>query len=203
MPDSRDPDDQAAHDRASDDTAAPHRLSPAAIATLVAIPVVVLVIVLGVVLFKSDDAKYRTDLEKLSASQAADPRCAALMADLPEHFDGFGDRQMKNGFAEWPAGADMPGPVQVRCGVDRPGEFTDTSKLDQVNGVQWFTASTKTGAEGELLYCVDHRPYVALWVPNNAGNSAITQLSAAVAKHLTPGPLDLGPETSVPAPPTS
>ncbi|WP_018177729.1 DUF3515 domain-containing protein [Jongsikchunia kroppenstedtii] len=204
MPDSRDPDDQAAPDPASDDAASRHRLSPAVTATLVAIPVMVLVIVLGVVLFKSDDAKYRTDLEKLSASQLADPHCTQLMAELPAHFDGFDDKRMKNGYAEWPAGNEMPGPIQVRCGVDRPAEFNDTSKLDQVNGVQWFTASTKTGADGQLFYCVDHRPYVALWVPNNAGNAAITQLSALVTKHLAPGPLDLGPEPSIaPAPPTS
>lgn len=199
MPDSRDPDDPAAHDAPPN-----HRFSPAAIASLVAIPVVVLVIVLGVVLFKSDDAKYRTDLEKLSAAQSADPQCARLMTDLPEHFDGFDGRRTKNGYVEWPAGKDMPGPIQVRCGVDRPTEFNDTSKLDQVNGVQWFTASTKTGADGQLFYCVDHRPYVALWVPENGGNSAITALSAIIVKDLAAGPLDLGPAPSTPpAPPTS
>lgn len=166
-----------------------------------AIPVVVLVVILGVVLFKGDDSKYQTDLQRLAAPQASDPRCAALMADLPEHLKTFDSKQMHSGYAEWPAGTDNKGPVQVRCGVDRPAELGDTSALVAVDGIQWFTVSARNGAQGQLSYAVDHRPYVALWVPDNGGNEAIGAVSALVAKHLTPGPIDLGPgPSSSPAP---
>ena len=40
--------------------------------------------------------------------------------------------------------------------------------------------------------CVDHRPYVAMWIPTNAGNGPITDISGLIDRTLERGPLDFG-----------
>ena len=166
------------------------RLSPALIATLVTIPIMVIVGFITYAALKSSDQQ-QTPVDSYTAATSADAgRCATLMAALPESFEGFGTKQVDGDTATW-KGSDGGDPVTVRCGVDRPSELAPSSRLQTVNGVQWFITDTIEN-RGQAYVCVDHRPYVALWVPVSGGNSSITDVSAAIGRVLPTGPLDFG-----------
>ncbi|MCK0519415.1 DUF3515 domain-containing protein [Williamsia sp. DF01-3] len=170
------------------------RLSPAVIASIVAIPVMVIVgfityAVVGTDGATSDD----TPLKTMAAPERDSPECAKLIAALPESFDGFGKRETAaDGLVTWAPGDQVAGPVQVRCGVDRPESLSPTSGLQVVDPVQWFSVSATTEAKGFLWYAVDHRPYVAIWLPENVGNGPIQQVSQLIDQNLTSAPIDLG-----------
>lgn len=170
------------------------RLSPAVIATIVTIPVMVIVGFITYAVVGTDDAvSADTPLKSMSAPERDSPDCATLIAALPESFDGFGDRETSDdGMVSWPPGEQVPGPVQVRCGVDRPESLSPTSGLQVVDPVQWFLVSAPTKSPGFLWYAVDHRPYVAIWLPENAGNGPIQQVSAIIDETLPAAPIDLG-----------
>ncbi len=170
------------------------RISPAVIASIITIPVVVIVGFITYAVMKTDvSTSSDTPVKSMSAPQQADPDCAKLIAALPETFDGFGKRKTSDdGMVSWPPGDQVPGPVQVRCGVDRPESLSPTSGLQVVDPVQWFLVSAKTEARGFLWYAVDHRPYVAIWLPENVGNGPIQQISAIIDANLPRAPIDLG-----------
>lgn len=166
------------------------RLSPALIATLVTIPVMVIV---GFITFAALKSSNQTPVpvdSYAAASNTDTADCSTFLAALPQTFDGFETKEVSGDKATWsdPDGGD---PVTVRCGVQRPSDLAPSSRLQAVNGVQWFITDTIEG-RGQAYVCVDHRPYVALWVPTKAGNASITDTSAVIGKELTPGPLDLG-----------
>lgn len=170
------------------------RLSPAVIASIITIPVMVIVGFITYAVVKSDSsASADTPVKTMSASQQASPDCAKLIAALPETFDGFEKRETSdNGMASWPPGDQVPGPVQLRCGVDRPESLSPTSGLQVVDPVQWFLVSSETEARGFLWYAVDHRPYVAIWLPENVGNGPIQQISTLIDENLPRASIDLG-----------
>ncbi|WP_040508903.1 DUF3515 domain-containing protein [Gordonia soli] len=169
----------------SPQTAGP-RLSPVLIATLVTIPVMVIVAFITYAALRPDDAppieSYRT--------QAA-PQCPAFLAALPDTFKGFGTKAVSDSQASWPNSESGGDPLVVRCGVERPAGLAPTSNLQVVHPVQWFITDTIDGV-GQAYVCVDHRPYVAIWVPANAGNGPITDVSALIDRELPRAPLDFG-----------
>ncbi|MGC4932869.1 DUF3515 domain-containing protein [Gordonia sp. DT30] len=166
------------------------RLSPALIATLITIPVMVIVGFITFAALKSSDQPKTPVDSYASAGSASGADCAKLLGALPPTFDGFGSKQVDGDTATW-SGSDGADPVTVRCGVGRPSELAPSSNLQTVNGVQWFITDTIDG-RGQAYVCVDHRPYVALWVPASGGNASITDVSAAIGRVLPPGPLDFG-----------
>lgn len=170
------------------------RLSPAVIASIITIPVMVIVGFITYAVVKTDSsASADTPVKSMSAPQQSSPDCAKFIAALPETFDGFGKRETSDdGMVSWPPGDQVPGPVQVRCGVDRPVSLSPTSGLQVVDPVQWFLVSAETDARGFLWYAVDHRPYVAIWLPENVGNGPIQQLSTIIDATLPKAPIDLG-----------
>lgn len=172
----------------------PRRLRPAVIASIITIPVMVIVGFITYAVLKTDDAASSdTPVKSMSAPQQASPDCAKLIAALPETFDGFEKRETSDdGMVSWPPGDQVPGPVQVRCGVDRPESLSPTSGLQVVDPVQWFLVSAPTKNKGFLWYAVDHRPYVAIWLPENAGNGPIQQVSTLIDENLPRAPIDLG-----------
>ncbi|MGV9672152.1 MULTISPECIES: DUF3515 domain-containing protein [unclassified Gordonia (in: high G+C Gram-positive bacteria)] len=174
----------------SPDTGSGPRLSPALIATLVAVPVMVIVGFITFAAMKSAQSSDTPIASYASAESAVSADCAKLLAALPNAFEGFGSKSVDGDTATW-SGTDDGDPVTVRCGVDRPGELAPSSRLQTVNGVQWFITDTIDG-RGQAYVCVDHRPYVALWVPVTGGNASITDVSAAIGKVLPSGPLDFG-----------
>lgn len=163
------------------------RLSPALIATLVAIPAMVIV---GFIAFAALRPDPTTPIEEYTAGESASADCGRLIAELPQTFEGFGDKQVDGTTVRWPADGDGD-PVTLRCGISRPSELSPTSNLQVINPVQWFITDTVEGA-GQAYVCVDHRPYVAMWIPANAGNGPITDVSAVIERTLPRGPLDFG-----------
>jgi hypothetical protein len=173
---------------------ATRRLSPAVIASIITIPVMVIVGFITYAVIKTDrDVSSDTPLKSMAAPEQASGDCAKFLATLPERFDGFGKQETADdGLVSWPPGDQVPGPVQVRCGVDRPESLSPTSGLQVVDPVQWFSVSASTEAKGFLWYAVDHRPYVAIWLPENVGNGPIQQVSQLIDQNLPRAPIDLG-----------
>ncbi|WP_431309468.1 DUF3515 domain-containing protein [Gordonia sesuvii] len=163
------------------------RLSPALIATLVAIPVMVIV---GFITFAALRPDPTTPIESYVSGEAAPAECAELIDAVPQTFDGFGDKQVAGTTVTWPSESDGD-PVTLRCGISRPDELSPTSNLQVIHPVQWFITDTVEGS-GQAYVCVDHRPYVAMWIPENAGNGPITDVSAVIDETLPRGPLDFG-----------
>ncbi|MGC4960150.1 DUF3515 domain-containing protein [Gordonia sp. DT101] len=163
------------------------RLSPALIATLVAIPVMVLIGFITFAALRPDDT---TPIESYATGESSSADCGKLIAALPQTFDGFGDKQVDGTTVKWPADGDGDA-VTLRCGISRPSELSPTSNLQVINPVQWFITDTVEGS-GQAYVCVDHRPYVAMWIPANAGNGPITDVSAVIEQTLPRGPLDFG-----------
>ncbi|MBD0023927.1 DUF3515 family protein [Gordonia pseudamarae] len=163
------------------------RLSPALIATLVTIPVVVLTFFIVVAALKPDAEA--NPVASLAAPGSSSTECAALVDALPDRFDGFSDKKTSDdGLVRYTS---SDGDIVLRCGVDRPAGLAPTSNLQVVNPVQWFMTDTRDGS-GQAYVSVDRRPYVALWLPVNAGNAPITDISAIISKTLPMAPLDFG-----------
>ncbi|EGD56990.1 DUF3515 domain-containing protein [Gordonia neofelifaecis] len=166
------------------------RLSPALIATLVAIPVMVLAgfITYAALNFSSSDSE-SSPVESYATSAADSAKCAAFIDQLPEKLGDFGDKSVDGTTVRWTKPDSDP--VVLRCGVERPDELAPTSALQVINPVQWFMTDTIDG-RGQAFVSVDHRPYVAVWVPVGAGNAPITDVSALIEAHLERAPLDFG-----------
>ena len=168
------------------------RLSPALIATLVAIPVMVIAGFIAYAALRSDPTN---PVESYTAEETASKECAALLEKAPETFEGYGAKEISENRASWPAQGSGDD-ILLRCGVARPAELAPDSRLQLVQasghrGVQWFITDTVEGS-GQAYVAVDHRPYVALWVPSTAGNAPITDISGVIDETLARGPLDLG-----------
>lgn len=171
----------------TDDDQTGPRLSPALIATLVAIPAMVIV---GFITFAALRPEPTTPIEDYASGEPSAAECATLVDALPQTFDGFGDKQVEGTTVTWPSDGDTD-PVTLRCGISRPDGLSPTSNLQVINPVQWFITDTVEGA-GQAYVCVDHRPYVAMWIPENAGNAPITDVSAVIDRTLPRAPLDFG-----------
>ncbi|MGZ8176394.1 DUF3515 domain-containing protein [Williamsia sp. SKLECPSW1] len=168
---------------------ADERRSPALIATLVAVPVVVIVVFIAIAATRTRGDDSSLPLTTASATPSAD--CTRLVDALPQTFPGYGTRTVEDGLVRWPAtGSDAGDPVQLRCGVARPTGLAPTSALQVVDPVQWFNSDQDR--RGTLWVAVDHRPYVALWLPVNVGNGPITDVSAVIDRVLPRASLDLG-----------
>ncbi|MFW0786765.1 DUF3515 domain-containing protein [Gordonia sp. CPCC 206044] len=163
------------------------RLSPALIATLIAVPVMVIV---GFITFAALRPDPTTPIDNYATGEAASADCAKLISELPQTFDGFGDKEVEGSTVRWPADGQGDA-LTLRCGISRPTELSPTSNLQVINPVQWFITDSVEGS-GQAYVCVDHRPYVAMWIPENAGNGPITDVSAIIDRTLDRGPLDFG-----------
>lgn len=161
------------------------RLSPALIATLIAIPVMVLA---GFITYAALRPSVPVPIESYAAVDGTAEECAGFIEALPEKFDGFGDKEVDGDTVRWPA---TSGTLTLRCGVERPADLNPSSSLQVVHPVQWYMTETEAD-RGQAFVCVDHRPYVALWVPVEAGNGPITDISALIAELLPRGPIELG-----------
>lgn len=172
---------------APDQPAAAPRLHPALIATLVAIPVMVIVGFITFAALKPDDA---SPIDAYTTASNTTGDCAKLIAALPTTFKGFENRGIDGDSARW-ASTSGGEAISLRCGVGRPDGLAPSSRLQVVHPVQWFITDTIDG-RGQAYVAVDHRPYVAVWVPLNAGNTPITEISGIIDRTLPRAPLDLG-----------
>ena len=216
QPDQNRPDDDVeradgATEPAQDRSAPPPR-SAALIALIAAIPAMVIVgFITYAVLGPSDgssQADKSTPLDSMSAPQSTSAECTSLVAALPKKLDGYRERTEHDGLITWKSADDDSGAVRLRCGVDRPTSLVSTSVLTGVDSVQWFTpdsddtgspassqsptTTTSDAADGALWYAVDRRPYVAIWLPSDAGNGPISQISDAVNTTMPATTVDVG-----------
>ncbi|GEE03576.1 membrane protein [Gordonia spumicola] len=175
-----------------DDVRADARLSPALIATLVAVPVAVIALFITFAAIKgsrhADPDPIPVDSYSTTGAEGAD-KCPAFIDLLPDALGDFGGKTVDGTTVRWTK--DDSEPIVLRCGVTRPGELAPTSSLQVIDPVQWFMTDTIEG-RGQVYVCVDHRPYIAMWVPAGAGNAPITDVSNLIAKHLVRAPLDFG-----------
>ncbi|MFT4086498.1 MAG: DUF3515 domain-containing protein [Gordonia sp. (in: high G+C Gram-positive bacteria)] len=188
------PDDQAEPsgtetDRTTAEVQKPQReLSPALIATLVAIPVMVIAgfITFAVLKNKADPS---TPVDSYATVSADADKCPGLIDALPATMGDYDKKKVDGNTVRWtgsPGGA-----IVLRCGVARPSGFAPSSSLQVVDPIQWYMTDSEEG-RGQVYVAVDHRPYVALWVPVGAGNTALTEVSTLIAQKLTAAPLDFG-----------
>ena len=127
------------------------------------------------------------------APQAGSDGCKALMKDLPADLDDYHRAEAMapapESTAAWQAepGGDL---VVLRCGIDRPDDFSASAPLQGVDDVLWF----RIPGDGRTTWVAVDRPvYVALTLPEGSGATPIQLLSRAVAKALPAVTPDPGP----------
>ena len=127
------------------------------------------------------------------APQADSDACRALMAVLP---DDLGDYRRAQAMAPVPAstaawqaepGSDL---VVLRCGIDRPDDFSASAPLQAVDEVLWFRIP---GDDRTTWVTVDRPVYIALTLPDGSGPTPIQLLSRAVAQAMPAIPVNPGP----------
>jgi hypothetical protein len=127
------------------------------------------------------------------APQADSDACRALMAVLPAD---LGDYDRAQAMAPAPAstaawqsepGSDL---IVLRCGIDRPDDFSVSAPLQGVDEVLWFRTP---GDDRTTWVTVDRPVYVALTLPDGSGPTPIQLLSRAVAQAMPAIPLNPGP----------
>ncbi|MGW4534331.1 DUF3515 domain-containing protein [Nocardia sp. NPDC004340] len=174
------------------------RRSPALIATAVALPVALVVglIVMGV-LANRHHSRDALALGSVPAPAAAGPECTALLPALPDTIGDYTTAELVQpappATHAWqlPDGGDA---IVVRCGLDRPLEFTKSSPLQVVNGVNWFELRDQTsGVTSGTWWAVDRGTYVALTMPDNAGATPLQEVSEAIKKAMPEKPMDPNP----------
>ena len=127
------------------------------------------------------------------APQADSDGCKALMSALPDDLDDYHRAEAMapapQSTAAWQAepGGDL---VVLRCGIDRPDDFSASAPLQAVDDVLWF----RIPGEGRTTWVAVDRPvYVALTLPDGSGPTPIQLLSGAVAKAMPAVTPDPGP----------
>jgi hypothetical protein len=131
------------------------------------------------------------------APAASSPACTGLLAALP---DTLGDATKAQLAAPAPAGAvawhspKVDEPLVLRCGIERPAEFTTAAALVVVNGVQWLQISgAASGLKASTWVVVDRGVYVAITLPDGTGSAPLQDAAEAVKKALPAQPLDPAP----------
>ncbi|MTE13021.1 DUF3515 domain-containing protein [Nocardia aurantiaca] len=183
------------------------RRSPALIATAVALPVALIVgiLVMGV-LANRHHSRDPLALGAVPAPTAAGPQCSALMPALPDKIGDYTTSELvapaPPATHAWqlPDGGDA---IVVRCGLDRPMEFTKASTMQVIQtdkavngdkGVNWFEVRDQTsGVTSGTYWAVDRGVYIALTMPDNAGPTPLQDVSAAIQKTIPQQPLDPNP----------
>ncbi|MPY78701.1 MAG: DUF3515 family protein [Actinophytocola sp.] len=124
-------------------------------------------------------------LVAVAAPKSGSAACDTLTDALPDTMESAGERLARRKLAKpAPEGAAAWGgvnPVVLRCGIHKPDALTKTSKLRQINGVQWLPV-TDQGAS--TWYAVDRKVYIALTVPRDAGTGPLQEISDVIDKEL-------------------
>jgi hypothetical protein len=129
-------------------------------------------------------------LVPVDAPDAGGPRCAALLAALPDALPSDGGPLPPRPLADpAPAGARAwaaaPRPAVLRCGLIRPAELAPDSALLEVNGVQWLRLDDAVPNPEIVSYVAVDRPvYVVLTTPVDAGSGPLQAVADAVRTTL-------------------
>jgi len=182
----------------------PHAHPPATVAAAIALPVALAAgIITAAVITQhhqnpgSGVATGPVAVGAVPAPAASSPPCTALLAALP---DPLGDATKAALAAPAPDGAaawhspTVGEPLVLRCGIERPAEFTTAAALVVVNGVQWLQISgDATGLKASTWVAVDRSVYVAITLPDGTGSAPLQDAADAVTKALPPQPLNPAP----------
>lgn len=128
------------------------------------------------------------------APQADAPECRSLMATLPEELGDFtravAADPVPAGAAAWrsASGTTAGESVIMRCGLDRPAEFTVGSPLQMVDDVQWLRLEDPDTRRSTWV-SVDRPVYVALTLPAGSGPAPIQALSGVIARTMPAMPI--------------
>jgi hypothetical protein len=135
------------------------------------------------------DATGPLPLVPVPAPQAARPACTNLIEALPGELSSAGETLSRREIAQPAPDATAAwggtSPVVLRCGLNQPPEFGQTSQLRVINGVQWLHVP---GSGSATWYIVDREVVIALTVPDSAGTGPLQQISDTVAANLPPAP---------------
>lgn len=119
------------------------------------------------------------------APDAGSAACRDLVDALPGSLESADEQLSRRKLlAPAPEGAAAWGevnPVVLRCGIPRPPGLRPTSRLRQINGVQWLPVPERAAT---TWYAVDRRVYVALTVPADGGTGPLQQISDTIERTL-------------------
>ena len=185
------------------------RRSAARLATLVALPLTAVLVLLAVLAQTRSGAggPGADPLAPASAPPTAAPPTAALPAVTvapPPALPAAAQRACRNLIAALPTDlGDLPArpvdssspyvaawgepAVTLRCGIARPPSFIATADVQQINGVSWFAERRGSTTAWTV---VDRPVYVEVLVPAADASAPVARLSTAVAAALRPQPLD-------------
>jgi len=172
--------------------------SPALIATAVALPVALIVAILIIAVFQGTHVtRDPLALGSLPQPAASGPGCTALLPALPAKLGDYTRAELAQpappATVAWqlPDGGD---PIVLRCGLDRPAEFTKAAALQIINGVNWFEVrDPASGITQGTWFIVDRGAYVAVTMPDKAGPTPLQDISNTVTKVVPAQPLAPGP----------
>jgi Protein of unknown function (DUF3515) len=126
------------------------------------------------------------DVETPDVDPATEGDCEALLAEMPFELGAEPARRVRS---DWPYVYAWGEPATVLvCGVPRPEDFTVTSGLIQINGVNWFVDTSDP--ETTVWTAVDRPAYVEVRVPAGTDSAGVTQLSTPIAQVLDRTELD-------------
>lgn len=176
-----------------------HQLHPALIATAVALPVALIVAILVIAVMSRQPAEREPlALGSVPAPAAGSADCTRLLAAVPSTLAGDYTRSelvepAPPGSVAWQL-ADGGDPIVLRCGLDRPLDFTKSAALQVINGVNWFEIrDDTTGVTSGTWYAVDRGTYIAVTMPDESGPSPLQEISNTISAQLPAKPIDPGP----------
>lgn len=135
-------------------------------------------------------------LPPIPAEQAGSPACARLVQELPQELISGGEKLGRREIvAPAPEGTMVWGnekrePVVLRCGLGRPDELKQDSRLADISGVQWLELK---GQGASSWVAVDREVYVVLTVPEGSGTGPLQGVSETIRAVLPQQKVDTAP----------
>ena len=147
-------------------------------------------------------------ISDIGSPEAKSPQCDALMAKLPEKLGKYKRQDLMDpapaGAAAWSRTSDDQ--VTLRCGVQRPEQFTELSILKQDDDLKWLPVyDTTPGSDLATYYLVSQTPSVAVTAKRDVDvldklNDALRDPAVAVNKPVEPAAVPLSDMTANQAP---
>jgi hypothetical protein len=180
------------------------RLSAARLATLVALPLTLVLVLLAVRLGSGGSG----GSDAAPAAPTRTPDTAAALAPIrvaaPPALTAAAQRACRDLVSALPTDlgdlrarpVDSPSPyvaawgepaITLRCGVARPPSFIATADVQQINGVSWFAERRGSTTAWTV---VDRPVYVEVLVPAADASGPVARLSTAVTAALRPQAVD-------------
>ncbi len=172
------------------------RRHPARLVLGIALPLALLVgVIVAARSATRSPARQPLPLGPVPAPAAQGPQCTALLPALPADLGDYASAELADpappGARAWQRAA-AGEPIVLRCGLDRPAEFTAAAALQLVDGVQWFQV-TQAGVPSSTWFAVDRGTYIALTLPPDTGPTPLQAVSDAIAHTLPAQPIDPAP----------